>query len=85
MTYRAAIIAGLALIFSAAVVPGASAQATGTLRGRVKLSGEAPGNVVLHPTLEEVRISLFPRDHGGWATAAQVQRNRAHCHSAEDE
>ncbi len=60
MTYRAAIIAGLALALSAAVVPGAAAQAaTGTLRGRVKLNGEAPGNRVIRMGMDPMCAKMW--------------------------
>src|SRR4029077_9501763 len=59
MRTRAAIIVGLALTLSAAVVPGAAAQATGTLRGRVKLNGEAPGNRVIRMGMDPMCAKMW--------------------------
>jgi hypothetical protein len=60
MTYRAAIIAGLTLALSAIVVPGAAAQgATGALRGRVKLNGEAPGNRVIRMGMDPMCAKMW--------------------------
>ena len=65
MTHRAAIVAGvtgLAIAISAAVAIAAAAPApagTGTLRGRVKLSGDAPGNRVIRMGMDPMCAKMW--------------------------
>ena len=61
MTRRASFFSGLAIAISAAVAAlPAAPPATGTLKGRVKLSGEAPGNRV-------IRMGMDPMCARMWA------------------
>ena len=60
MTYRGSVFTRLAIAVSAAVALVAAAPAgTGTLKGRVKLSGEAPGNRVIRMGMDPMCAKMW--------------------------